>query len=192
MHSELYLNKNFSLSTARLTLVPMTDSHWHEFKALKGDPDLMADIGDILDQQALSQEFHLRSGPWQAEEGQWCSLMIYNKADDDFVGSFGFRIDSKENRRMELGYSFLKQSQGQGYATEAGVALIRFLFEQVKVRKLIAACTTSNIASWKIMEKLSFTREGVLQSDIFINNRWHDSYLYGLVNPRPHESKPGQ
>ncbi|WDE10519.1 GNAT family N-acetyltransferase [Thalassomonas haliotis] len=191
MHSERYLDKNFSLASPRLTLVPMTDSHWQEFKALKGDPALMANIGDVLDRQALIKEFKLRAGPWQADEGQWYSLMIYNKTQKNFVGSFGFRIASLENQRMELGYSFLKQSQGQGYATEAGITLIRFLFEQVKVRKLVAACTTSNTASWKIMEKLAFSREGLLQSDIFINNRWHDSYLYGLVNPLPHENEAG-
>jgi len=183
MRSDIYLDKNFSLSTKRLTLVPMTKHHWSEFKALKGDPSLMAHIGDVPKEQALKEDFALRAGPWQAEEGLWCSLLMYDKTEQDFIGSFGFRIDSLENRRMELGYSLLAQCQGQGYATEAGIALIRFLFEQVKVRKLVAACTTNNIASWKIMEKLSFKREGVLQSDIFINNAWHDSYLYGLVNP---------
>ncbi|WDE06844.1 GNAT family N-acetyltransferase [Thalassomonas viridans] len=183
MHTEKYLDKNFSLTTGRLTLVPMTTGHWHEFKALKGDPALMANIGDILDEQALTTEFNLRAGPWQAEEGRWCSLMMYGKAGNDFVGSFGFRLACKANRRMELGYSLLNKNQGQGYATEAGIALIRFLFEQVKVRKLVAACTTNNIASRKVMEKLAFRREGLLQSDILINNTWHDSYLYGLVNP---------
>ena len=183
MNTAIFTDETFSLTTENLHLVPMTSKHWSEFKTLQADPSLMAFIGDVLPENELREKFTLRSQPWQAEESLWCSLLIYTKSAGDFVGSVGFRFDNKHCQRVELGYSSLPGFQGKGYITEAGAAMIDFLFQQVKVRKIIACCTTNNIASWKVMEKLNLQREGLLKSDSYINNIWYDSYLYGLVNP---------
>ena len=77
----------------------------------------------------------------------------------------------------------LARYQGKGYITEAAQALIEFLFNEGKIRKIVAHCSTENIGSWKVMEKLGFEREAYFKMHTKINGSWFDDYAYGLINP---------
>ncbi len=47
--------------------------------------------------------------------------------------------------------------QGQGVATEAAQALVRFLFQELRVRRLVALTGHDNLASQAVMRKLGMT-----------------------------------
>ena len=49
--------------------------------------------------------------------------------------------------------------QGKGYATEAAIAMIDYMFEEVDISEIITGAAISNPASWMIMEKLGFIRQ---------------------------------
>lgn len=49
--------------------------------------------------------------------------------------------------------------QGKGYATEAAFAMIDYMFTEVDVNEIRTGAAIINSASWKIMEKLGFTRQ---------------------------------
>ncbi len=48
--------------------------------------------------------------------------------------------------------------QGKGYATEAAIAMIDYMFEE-DISEIISSAAISYPASWMIMEKLGFTRQ---------------------------------
>ena len=148
---------------------------------MQTDKVLMANIGPILSEPELREKFDSRIKPFTNEEDHWITLIMRDKQSEEFIGSIGFKFESIENQRVEIGYLVILKFNGQGYVTEAGKAVIHFLLEQIKVRKVIANCTTSNIGSWKVMEKLNLQREGLLKSDFYLNGEWQDSYCYGLV-----------
>src|SRR5437016_5736815 len=54
-------------------------------------------------------------------------------------------------------------SWGHGYATEARQAMVE-LARSVGVRRLYALCHTEHRASWRVLEKCGFVREGILHS----------------------------
>jgi RimJ/RimL family protein N-acetyltransferase len=143
----------------------------------------MKDIGVVLSEQEIINKFNERTRTWIKDEGHWLTLAIHCNSTNAFIGSIGFNIKSISCQSAEIGYLVLSQFQGKGYITEAGEALIDFLFNQVKVRKIIAYCTTRNTSSWRVMEKLGLQREGILKSDFSIGDSWFDSYVYGYVNP---------
>lgn len=49
--------------------------------------------------------------------------------------------------------------QGKGYATEAAIAMIDYMFTQVDINEIKTGAAIVNPASWKIMEKLGFVRQ---------------------------------
>jgi len=159
----------------------MTEQDWPEFNILQSDEELMANIGPILTETEVRDKFNDRIKPFNNEAGHWITLIMRNKLTNEFVGSIGFKFQSIEDQRVEIGYLVIQKFNGQGYVTEAGKALMAFLLEQVSVRKIVANCITTNIGSWKVMEKLGLQREGCLLSDFYLNGNWHDSYCYGLV-----------
>ena len=178
--------KNLTITTKRLSIYPMLSEHKEEFKQLQCDENLMAFIGPILDENALSDKFNQRISCFEDNQ-QWFTLLINERKDSSdvspskFIGSVGFRLVDIECQRVEIGYLALSASQGKGCITEAGDALIHFLKEKLKVKKIVANCAVENIASWKVMEKMGLQKEGTLKADFKVNENWFDAYTYALV-----------
>ena len=56
-----------------------------------------------------------------------------------------------------LFWAIAPEQQRKGYATECGQALIDFAFEQLRLRRLLATTTRSNVASQAVMRKLGMS-----------------------------------
>lgn len=87
----------------------------------------------------------------------------------------------------ELGYVFNRTFQKQGYATESAKALICHAFSDLGARRVIARCCTRNEASWKLLERLRFRREGMFLQNVYFKTLpngepdWFDSYSYAIL-----------
>lgn len=87
----------------------------------------------------------------------------------------------------ELGYVFNKNFQGNGYATEAALALVDNAFKEQNARRVIAMCNPLNKPSWKLLERIGLRKEGHLLQNIYFKkdelNRpiWADTYEYGIL-----------
>ena len=87
----------------------------------------------------------------------------------------------------EVGYVFNKAYWGNGYATESLKALMKYAFEELKVRRIIAKCDPNNSNSWRLLERVGMRREGkLLQNVYFFNDEnnnpiWKDTYEYALL-----------
>jgi len=93
----------------------------------------------------------------------------------------------KDFGEWEIGYVFNPEYWGRGYATEAARALVARLFETEAARRITAKCDPLNERSWKMLERLGFTREGRLRRNVFFKCDargepiWKDTYVYGLL-----------
>ena len=58
---------------------------------------------------------------------------------------------------------FARDAWGYGYATEALGAMVSLAAGYGRTR-LYALCHTEHQASWRVLEKCGFTREGILQA----------------------------
>jgi ribosomal-protein-alanine N-acetyltransferase len=54
---------------------------------------------------------------------------------------------------VEVGYRFLKDRWGRGYATESARASIDFGFDEVGLEQIVAVALETNIASRRVLEK---------------------------------------
>lgn len=87
----------------------------------------------------------------------------------------------------EVGYVFNNKYWGNGYASESLLALIKYVFLSLNVRRIIAQCDPKNIRSWKLLERVGMRREGMLIQNIFFftdekgNPIWKDTYEYGML-----------
>ncbi|MBE6054852.1 MAG: GNAT family N-acetyltransferase [Clostridium sartagoforme] len=101
------------------------------------------------------------------------------------IGNLYFHKDSFET--YEVGYVFNRNYWGNGYATEALKALIKYAFEELGVRRIIAMCDPKNHNSWKLLERVGMRREGTLLQNVYFftdeNNNpiWKDTYEYAML-----------
>ncbi len=99
--------------------------------------------------------------------GRWAVIL---KETNEFIGWSGIKLitDSINNHQnfYEIGYRFIQKHWGKGYATEAGLAFVDFVFNEIKADALYAYADSGNLDSRHILEKIgmryvnSFEYEG--------------------------------
>lgn len=70
----------------------------------------------------------------------------------------------------EIGYVYGKKYWGNGYATEALKAVIKYLFEECDAETIFAEFLTRNPASGRVMEKSGMIYEGEVKSRVVDND----------------------
>lgn len=79
------------------------------------------------------------------------------------IGNVGFREPPNEQGMVEVGYGIVPGFQGQGYATEATEAVVRFAFESGRARLVRAHTLLTSIASMRVLAKCGFERIGEVE-----------------------------
>ncbi|GAA0810646.1 GNAT family N-acetyltransferase [Spirilliplanes yamanashiensis] len=87
--------------------------------------------------------------------GMWIAEL---RATGKIIGHAGLqRLDGSDD--VELGYYLGRSSWGQGYATEAAHAILRYGFEQCGLQRVVAVVRPENAASRRVLEKAGFRHE---------------------------------
>ena len=60
--------------------------------------------------------------------------------------------------------------------------LLPFIFSELNLHRIEAACIPTNKASVRVLEKCGFVREGLARRYLCINGIWQDHLLFGLLN----------
>ena len=100
---------------------------------------------------------------------------------DRLIGTTTLFSLSGPHKRAEIGYSLLPARQGQGLATEALRTVLEHAFGPLGLERIEADVDPRNEASWRLLEKLGFRREGLLRNRWRVDGEVCDSYLYGLL-----------
>lgn len=87
--------------------------------------------------------------------GRWAVVL---KETNTFIGWSGIKfitttINNHQNF-YEIGYRFIEEHWGKGYATEAGKAFIDYAFNEMKAEAIYAYADAENSGSRNILEKL--------------------------------------
>lgn len=95
------------------------------------------------------------------------------------IGSGDVGFDS-ENGAYGLGYNLNRAFWGQGFATEAAKAMIRWAYETVGASDFVACHAVQNPASGKVIQKCGFRFEKNGQYSRFDGSETFDAAYYSL------------
>lgn len=90
-------------------------------------------------------------------ENQLGLFAAIDKATQDFIGWFILRPDKKtpdDTTNLEIGYRLKQRYWGQGFGTEASLALVEKARLQFGTRRIYAEAMPANFASIRIIEKI--------------------------------------
>ena len=82
-----------------------------------------------------------------------------------------------------LGYSMSHEYQGQGIMKQVLALLIKQMFNQLGLHRIMANYMPSNTRSGRLLESLGFEREGLAKSYLKIAGSWQDHVLTSILNP---------
>ena len=80
-----------------------------------------------------------------------------------------------------MGYSLARPQWGRGLTPEAARAVIDWGFERYGLHKVWAFADLRNRQSWRVMEKLGMTREGMLRNHLKTRDERVDCIHYGVL-----------
>jgi ribosomal-protein-serine acetyltransferase len=84
-----------------------------------------------------------------------------------------------QGRQCDTGYWVRKTAQGQGFATEAANAMVRYAFAALGMQRIGLTYSGGNQASERIAKKLGFNLEGVQKgANVLPGGRNADRYCY--------------
>lgn len=147
------------LETKRLHLRPPVLTDADNLFQLNSDPLVMRYTGDLNFRTPLdAQELILKKMIPQFEKYQMTRMMV-TLHDGTFLGWCGLKYHP-ETDEVDLGYRFMQKYWGMGYGTESGHASLKYGFETLGLKRIIAKAMPKNTGSIKIMQKLGMTFRG--------------------------------
>jgi RimJ/RimL family protein N-acetyltransferase len=159
-------------STERLIL-----RHFHILDAepmyrVFGDPEVMR-FGDGVQTKEWVQNWLRTCLERYYQTWGFGPYAVLEKHSQEVIGYCGLFYFPDINGRpeVEIGYRLVRSAWGQGYATEAALAVRDFAFATLSIKRLIAMIDPSNTASIRVAEKIGMhydnevTLEGYLHPD---------------------------
>ena len=155
------LHTMFQIETDRLVMrVYREEDVTVAQKLIYGDAEVMTYLDDGVTRPIERTEKTLRFFIKHQQEHGFSIWAVANKATGEVIGQCGLCILG-DTGDVEVAYAFGKKYWGQGYATEAARASLRFAFEQARLHGVVALAYPPNIASQNVMRKLGMTHEGI-------------------------------
>jgi [ribosomal protein S5]-alanine N-acetyltransferase len=130
---------------------------------LLNDAAFLEHIGDKGVRTPADAVRYLEEGPIASYAQHGHGLYgVTLRASGELIGICGLlRRDEYED--LDLGFAFLPEFRGRGYAGEAGAAVLRIASEVIGVTRVIALVSPANAASIRVLEeKLGFGPSTVL------------------------------
>ena len=169
------------LTTPRLRLRRLEHSDADAIIALFSSPEVLR----FLNQEPTdSREKAVGLIDWlngtfdRHEAVQWAITL---PEDDLLMGTCGNYAWDRHDRHVDVGYHILPSHWGQGYATEACHAVLRWSFEHLDVHRIQADCTVGNIASERVLLKCGFMVEGIWRESCWEHGRFVDIKQFGVL-----------
>jgi len=103
------------------------------------------------------------------------------KNSGEVIGTIDFAETDREARSAEVGYQLGKSWWGNGYASEALRAVIKYVFEVVGLNRLWASYDSRNPNSGKVMKKAGMLYEGTLRQCKVRRGELADSVRYAIL-----------
>ncbi|MEM7215135.1 MAG: GNAT family protein [Pseudomonadota bacterium] len=136
----------------------------------------------------LGFQRRLRSYSQQKQTGTGHTFFLFSNDDDALLGGLSLtRILYGVSRSATLGYWMGVHHAGRGYMTKAVPAILSHAFNELKLKRVEAACLPTNYRSIHLLANCGFKREGFAREYLEINGVREDHILFGCLG----NSAPG-
>lgn len=150
------MNEVIQLETKRLLLRQWQADDYVSFAKISNDPHVMEYYPSILS-ELESNALAKRISDLISKQG-WGMWAVALKQNNQFIGFVGLHkpdYDLPINPCIEIGWRLAKNYWGNGYATEAANAALKFAFEILHLSEVVSFASVNNKKSIAVMKKLN-------------------------------------
>jgi ribosomal-protein-alanine N-acetyltransferase len=151
-----------AIETARLRLRRLRPSDEADLVALDSDPDVMRYVGSPPGVKPPAETRERARQRITADHGPLGFWRVESRAEGAFYGVTAL-IRMPTGDDIELAYRLTRAAWGRGIASEAAGAMVEYAFRVVGLPRLVAVTYPENRASQRVLDKLGFTRQGLVE-----------------------------
>ena len=169
-------NKNYIIETERLGMRPFCDNDLDAYAAICADEKVMEWICGVETREQAAAFIARQQVHYQKHNfGLWA---LIDKAGDSLIGFCGLikhrMSDDSDEEVIELGYRLASESWGQGFATEAALAVKAYAFNTLRLDRVVSFVQPRNAGSCRVAEKCG----GVIERTFVRSGLPHRLYVY--------------
>lgn len=157
------------LETNRLIMRPFEERDAEGLFLLDSNPEVMKYVGGVVSTKIEQSQQMIEFIQKQYKENEVGRLAVIEKSTNTLIGWSGLKYLTSEINGMknvyELGYRFLPEYWGKGYATETARAALNYAFNEIKTNVVYAMAVTENTGSNRVLQKLGFEELGTFLDD---------------------------
>jgi RimJ/RimL family protein N-acetyltransferase len=102
--------------------------------------------------------------------------------DGQVIGITGLHAISWEWSNAEIGINIgEKEYWGKGCGTDAMRILVKFAFDRMNLHRVYLHVSALHQGGIRCYEKIGFKREGVLREDRYLDGKYHDTVVMGIL-----------
>jgi RimJ/RimL family protein N-acetyltransferase len=169
------------LETARLILREWRTADANAYAVMAADPEVTRYTGGVMDREQSWRSMALHAGHWTLRGyGNW---VVERASDGEFMGRVGL-WNPEGWPGLEIGWTLARHAWGNGYATEAADAAMRWAWTVLNAPRLISVIDPENTASTRVAERLglAWLRNEEVRGQVVS--------IFGVERPTGHRIRP--
>jgi RimJ/RimL family protein N-acetyltransferase len=146
--------------TERLFLREWRDTDVDPFAAMNSDPRVMQYFPETYSEERTRQFVARIRECWlERRYGLWAVERQDTGRFIGYVGLWPATFPAHFTPAVEVGWRLAADQWGNGYATEAARASLRYGFDTVGLEEIVSFTSGLNVRSWRVMERLGMRRD---------------------------------
>lgn len=170
------------IQTERLRIRHLRLSDTPDFHVYRSNPEVTKyqgfEVMSLAEAEAFIQENTAYSF---GKAGQWIQYGIAKLENNRLLGDCAIKLDAFDTRIAEIGITISHLEQRKGFAKEAMLGILAFLFDTKNIHRLVEIVDTENIASINLLKSLGFRQEGHFIENIFFKGKWASELQFAML-----------
>ena len=146
-----------------------------------GNREHLAGRADDISNLKTVEEAEVKARRHRAEWAKRDRFVAGIWGKEKYLGEIWIEPVNWEVPSFEIGWFIDKGHEGEGLAYEAAQAAIDFIFNELNAHKIIAQTDDTNTRSYKLAERLGFTKEGHTRESEIKDGKRYGRLLFGLL-----------
>lgn len=171
-----------NIQTSRLIIRHLKLSDLINFHHYRSNPEVTKYQGfDVMTTGQAEAFIKDNSVKQFGKAGEWVQYAIESNESGKLIGDCAIKLDLYDTRIAEIGITISHLEQQKGFAKEALLGIMSFLFDTKQIHRIVEIVDVENIASINLLKSIGFRHEGHFVENIFFKGKWGSEFQYAML-----------
>ncbi|MCK6541157.1 GNAT family N-acetyltransferase [bacterium] len=171
-----------NIETTRLKIRHLRLSDLPDFHVYRSNPEVVKyQSFDTMTMEQAEEFIKDNSARHFGKAGEWVQYGIENKETKKIIGDCAIKLDQSDIRIAEIGITISHLEQKKGFAKEALIGILSFLFDTQKIHRVVEISDAENRASVNLLKSIGFRQEGHFIENIFFKGKWGSEFQFAML-----------